>query len=76
MGADGAHVLGYGAALPGWHRLRLMAGIVLDVLEGSVLGLNALGLVVIAHRFDSASAPAHVLLCSKQAWYSRWSASI
>jgi rod shape-determining protein MreD len=26
-----------------------MAGIVLDVLEGSVLGLNALGLVVIAY---------------------------
>ena len=39
-----------------------MAGIVLDVLEGQVLGLNALGLVVIVHHPELASAPAHVLL--------------
>ena len=49
MGADGAHVLGYGAALPGWHWLRLDGRDRAGCARGSVLGLNALGLVVIAY---------------------------
>ncbi|GIT21257.1 MAG: hypothetical protein CM1200mP40_09390 [Gammaproteobacteria bacterium] len=50
MGSHGSYLLGNGIALSNRHWFSLwVVGLGLDILEGSILGLNAMALVIIAY---------------------------
>ena len=53
MGTDGANLLGHGASYRVGIGSAWCAGLILDILKGSVLGLNAIGLVIVAYVTSS-----------------------